>query len=124
MTLYLKSLTTPDGRPLYSIEKINDLPTVIGCVELIWLLLSSSLADFLQLRAPIISALGLIQLFGYIVFYIWPGHGQTSAFMMAVYYITSAYGAISPLISAWLNSSCGGNRELRALTTSLMISIG
>lgn len=122
MTLYLRSLTTPDGRPLYSIEKINDLPTVIGCVELIWLLLSSSLADFLQLRAPIIAVLGSIQLFGYIVFYIWPG--QNSAFMMAVYYITSAYGAISPLISAWLNSSCGGDRELRALTTSLMISIG
>lgn len=31
MTLYLKSLKV-DGRPMYSIEKINDLPTVIGCV--------------------------------------------------------------------------------------------
>ncbi|KAL4779338.1 major facilitator superfamily domain-containing protein [Aspergillus varians] len=121
MTLFLKSLKKADGKPLYSIEKINDLPTVVGCVELAWLLISSTLADFLQVRAPIIAALGLIQLYGYIVFYIW---SSNNAFMMATYYLCSAYGAISPLISSWLNSGCGGDRELRALTTSLMISIG
>ncbi|KAI2929243.1 hypothetical protein CBS147321_10841 [Aspergillus niger] len=120
MTLYLKSLTV-DGRPKYSIEKINDLPTVVGCVELVYLLTSSTLADSLQLRAPIIAGLGLIQLAAYIIFHIWSAN---SAFLIAVYYLCSAYGAISPLISAWLNSGCGGDRQLRALTTSLMISIG
>ncbi|KAK1142618.1 hypothetical protein N8T08_007422 [Aspergillus melleus] len=120
MTLYLKSLKV-DGRPMYSIEKINSLPTVVGCVELAWLLLSSTLADFLKMRAPIIVVLGLIQLAAYIVFHIW---STNTALMIGIYYLCSAYGAISPLISAWLNSSCGGDRQLRALTTSLMISIG
>lgn len=120
MTLYLKSLMV-DGRPKYSIEKINDLPTVIGCVELVWLFVSSSLADFLKERAPVIAGLGLIQLSAYIVFYVW---SSNTTFIMAVYYLYSAYSSISPLISSWLNSSCGGDRQLHALSTSLMISIG
>lgn len=44
--------------------------------------------------------------------------------MMAVYYLSSTYRAIGPLISAWLNSSCGGDKQMRALNTSLMISVG
>ncbi|CAG8925386.1 unnamed protein product [Penicillium salamii] len=120
MTLYLKSLKV-DGHPRYTIEKINSLPTVVGCVELAWLLLSSTLADFLQVRAPIIAGLGTIQLIAYIIFYVW---SSNIALITGFYYICSAYGAISPLISSWLNSSCGGDRQLRALTTSLMISIG
>ncbi|KAF4438152.1 hypothetical protein F53441_12844 [Fusarium austroafricanum] len=53
--------------------------------------------------------------------YIWP---SSEAFLMAAYNLASAYSALSPLISAWLNSSCGGKKQLRALTTGLMISIG
>ncbi|KAJ0413156.1 major facilitator superfamily domain-containing protein [Aspergillus carlsbadensis] len=120
MTLYLKSLMV-DGKPRYSIEKINSLPTVVGCVELAWLLLSSTLADTLKRRTPIIAVLGVIQLAAYIVFYIW---STNVALMTGIYYLCSAYGAISPLISSWLNAGCGGDRQLRALTTSLMISIG
>ncbi|RAH65874.1 MFS general substrate transporter [Aspergillus aculeatinus CBS 121060] len=120
MTLYLQSLKV-DGRPRYSNQKINSLPTVIGCVELAWLLISSTLADFLNVRAPIIAFLGLAQLTAYVVFYVW---SENVPLMMGMYYLCSAYGAVSPLISAWLNSSCGGDRQLRALTTSLMISIG
>ncbi|ODM21129.1 hypothetical protein SI65_04182 [Aspergillus cristatus] len=71
-----------DGRPKYSIEKINDLPTVIGCVELVWLFVSSSLADFLKERAPVIAGLGLIQLSAYIVFYVW---SSNTTFIMAQY---------------------------------------
>lgn len=89
--------------------------------ELAWLLLSSTLADFLQVRAPIIAVLGTFQLIAYIIFYVW---SSNIALITGFYYICSAYGAISPLISSWLNSSCGGDRQLRALTTSLMISIG
>ena len=85
------------------------------------MLLSAFLADHYRNRSVIIFALGSVQLFGYIVLLVWP---KNEAFLMAAYYITSAYSAISPLISAWLNSACGGFKQLRAITTALMISIG
>ncbi|KGO77033.1 Major facilitator superfamily domain, general substrate transporter [Penicillium italicum] len=120
MTLFLKSLKV-HGHPKYTIQKINSLPTVIGCVELAWLLISSTVADHFKVRAPIICFLALLQLIGYIVFHIW---STNTALITGMYYLCASYGAISPLISSWLNSCCGGDRQLRALSTSLMISVG
>ncbi|QKX54969.1 uncharacterized protein TRUGW13939_02059 [Talaromyces rugulosus] len=120
MTLYLKSVKV-DGHAKYSVEKINNLPTVVGCVELVWMILSALVMDKTQNPPLVILVLGLFQLFAYIVFYIWSSNDH---FIMAVYYLCSAYGAISALISAWLNSCCGGDKQLRALSTSLMISVG
>lgn len=82
---------------------------------------SGIIADYLENRALPIFVLCIFQLFGYIVFLVW---SSNESFIMAVYYITGAYGGIGPLISAWLNSSCGGNKQLRALATAMMISIG
>ena len=91
------------------------------CQEMVWLLVSSTVADKSQNRAIVIVCLAAVQLFGYIVFLVW---SNNDAFMMAVYYLASAYGGIPPLIGAWLNSSCGGDQQLRAISTALMISIG
>ncbi|OKL61274.1 hypothetical protein UA08_03349 [Talaromyces atroroseus] len=120
MTLYVKSLKV-DGHYKYSVEKINNLPTVVGCVELVWMVTSAFITDITQRRSIVILTLGSVQLFAYIIFEVW---SNNEAFMMAAYYLCSAYGALAALISAWLNSSCHGDKQLRALTTSLMISIG
>ncbi|RKK95493.1 hypothetical protein BFJ68_g14779 [Fusarium oxysporum] len=120
MTLWIKSLCI-DGKPKYSTEKVNAIPTVVGCTGLVWMLLSAFIADSYQNRALPICILGCVQLFSYIVLLVWP---SSDAFIMAAYYLASAYSALSPLISAWLNSSCGGKKQLRALTTGLMVSIG
>ncbi|GAD95623.1 pantothenate transporter, putative [Paecilomyces variotii No. 5] len=120
MTLYLKSLKV-DGHYKYSTEEINDLPTIVGCAELVWMILSATLVDKYQIHAIVFFVLGSVQLFAYIVFLAW---SSNDTFIIAVYYLCSAYGAIAPLISASLNSSCGGDKQMRALTTSLMISIG
>ncbi|KAH7258923.1 major facilitator superfamily domain-containing protein [Fusarium redolens] len=120
MTLWIKSLRD-DGKPKYSTEKVNAIPTAVGCTGLVWMLLSAFVADSYQNRALPICVLGCVQLFSYIVLLTWP---NSEAFIMAAYYLASAYSALSPLISAWLNSSCGGKKQLRALTTGLMTSIG
>ncbi|KAF7590246.1 hypothetical protein BBP40_003130 [Aspergillus hancockii] len=120
MTLYLKSLKV-DGHLKYSVEKINNLLTVIGYTELVWILLSATLMDLTQSSPIILLGCEVVQLYAYIVFLVW---SDNEAFMMATYYICSAYGAIGPLIIAWLNSKCGADKQLRALTTSLMISLG
>lgn len=85
------------------------------------MILTGMAADYLNNQALPIFIMCIFQIFGYIVFLVWSSNEH---FIMAVYYITSAYGAIGPLISGWLNSSCGGNKQLRAVTTSMMISIG
>jgi MFS transporter, ACS family, pantothenate transporter len=85
------------------------------------MVLSASIVDITRNNSLVLLALGAVQLSAYIVFAVW---SDNEAFMMAVYYLCSAYGAIAPLISAWLNSSCHGDKQLRALTTALMISIG
>ncbi|KAF4340444.1 major facilitator superfamily transporter [Fusarium beomiforme] len=120
MTLCIKSLRV-DGKPKYSTEKVNAIPTAVGCTGLVWMLLSAFVADNYQNRALPICILGFVQLFNYIVLLVWP---SSEAFLMTAYYLASAYSALSPLISAWLNSSCGGKKQLRALTTGLMIAIG
>lgn len=83
--------------------------------------LSSILADQFQIHSWLIVGLGAVHLFAYIVFLVW---SSNIPFIMAAYYVGSAYGAIPPLISAWLNLSCGGDKQLRALATSMMFAIG
>lgn len=85
------------------------------------MLLSSMLADRYQAHSWVIVGLSTVTLFAYIVFWVWSSNIHL---IMAAYYVGSAYGAVAPLISAWLNSCCGGDKQLRALTTSLMFSIG
>lgn len=85
------------------------------------MIISATIVDMTGYRSPVIFVLGLVQLFAYIVFVVWPSN---EALMMAVYYLCSAYGAIAPLVSAWLNQTCHGDKQLRAVATSAMISIG
>ncbi|EWG54142.1 hypothetical protein FVEG_17254 [Fusarium verticillioides 7600] len=120
MTLWIKSLRV-DEKPKYSTEKVNAIPTAVGCTGLVWMLLSAFIADRFQNRALLICIPGCVQLFSYIVLLVWP---DNKSYVMAAYYLASAYSALSPLISAWLNSSCGGKKQLRALIMGLMISIG
>ena len=44
----------------------------------------------------------------------WPANRHS---LMGMFFVTGAYGGIAPLMSAWLNSYCGGNRELRVLAS-------
>ncbi|UNI23893.1 hypothetical protein JDV02_009685 [Purpureocillium takamizusanense] len=120
MGLWLKSLKE-NGHPKYSIEEINALPTVIGCLQLIWMLLGSFTADWLQKTSVVIAALAGVQMIGYIIFCVWPASDSA---IMAAFYVSSAYGAIGPLMGSWLNSCSGGDKILRALSSSLMSSVG
>lgn len=85
------------------------------------MLLVAYVADISGYRVPIICFLALIQLTTYTVLAVWPANEQV---LMAVFFVGSAYGGIGPLVSGWLNSCCGGNKELRALASSLMFSLG
>ena len=89
--------------------------------QLIWMILSSFTADYLQDTSVVIAALAVVQLIGYIIFCVWPASEST---IMAAFYVSSAYGSIGPLMGSWLNSCSGGDKVLRALSSALMSSIG
>lgn len=89
--------------------------------QLGWMIIASWLSDYYRNPSMVIAALGLMQLFCYIVFAVWPDNND---FIMAAFYICGAYGAIGPLIGSWLNSSCGGDRALRAFASGLTSSVG
>jgi hypothetical protein len=67
------------------------------------------------------AVLGPIQLAALIVFCTWPAN---VAPRVGIYYLCNAHGAITLLTSWWLDSGCDGMGQLRAVTTSLMVSIG
>ncbi|XEV01354.1 hypothetical protein FSHL1_006641 [Fusarium sambucinum] len=120
MRLWLRSLVT-NGEPRYTVKQINNIPTVINGLEIVWMFLSAYVADLLGTRTPIIGFLACIQLTIYAVLAAWPENEDA---LMAMFFLGSANAGIAPLISGWLNSCCSGNKELRALSSGLMFSIG
>lgn len=85
------------------------------------MVLAGTAADILRNRPLVILVLGSVQVFCYAVLVVFPSN---DTFVLAIYYIASAYGAIAPLLSSWLNTVCGGDKQVRALSTAFMISIG
>lgn len=80
------------------------------------------MADRTQKPALIIVLFGLIQIYGYAVFIAFP---HNNAWLISTYIVTGAgYSAIGPIVNAWLNSSCGGDKHLRALATALVTVLG
>lgn len=120
MVLWLSSVKV-NGHKKYSVPEVNFMPVGIGGAQLVWMLIASWTSDYYRNPSIVIVALGTVQLFCYIVFAVWPNNND---FIMAAFYICSAYGAIGPLIGSWLNSSCGGDRTLRAFTSGLTSSVG
>ncbi|KAL1640896.1 hypothetical protein SLS58_006512 [Diplodia intermedia] len=121
MALWLKSEKTADGRNRYSVPQINNIPTVVGAVNFIFMTTTGLAADALGTRAPVTLVVGSLMTLSYTVYVIWP---SSTALKMAAFFLQGCYGCFSPLLSGWLNSLCGGDRQLRAFTMAAMMSVG
>ncbi|KAL0264264.1 hypothetical protein SLS55_000211 [Diplodia seriata] len=140
MALWLKSEKTADGRNRYSVPQINNIPTVVGAVvripipshpipspqltsrqNFIFMTTTGIAADSLGTRAPVTLVVGTLMTLSYVVYVIWP---SSTALKMAAFFLQGCYGCFSPLLSGWLNSLCGGDRQLRAFTMAIMMSVG
>lgn len=117
MTLYLKS------RKTFSATQVNAIPTSIGCAEILFTFIASVAADWTQLPALVILAFGALQVYGYAVLTAWPAKHE--AWLISTYIVgASGYSAIGPIINAWANRSCGGDKHLRVFTTALITAVG
>lgn len=105
----------------YSVVKINNYPTIIEAVNVIFMWSSGFAANKLGSRAPVTFVVGCCLTFVYIVLTIW---NVPSGLLMFVFCFSGCYGCFSPLLYGWVNSSCGGDQQLRAFTLAWMTSVG
>ncbi|KAI9739554.1 MAG: hypothetical protein M1834_006270 [Cirrosporium novae-zelandiae] len=114
MTLWLKEEN-------YSVVNINNIPTVIGAVNFVFMISTGYVSDKIGTRAPVTLAVGTLLTFCYIILTIWD---VPRGLKMAAFFLTGCYGCFSPLIAGWCNTLCGGDQQLRAFTLAWMGSLG
>ncbi|KAE8370360.1 major facilitator superfamily domain-containing protein [Aspergillus caelatus] len=114
-SIWLKSLN------IYSVPQINNIPTALGAVNFFFMLTSGFVADNIGRRGPVCFAVGCLLTFCFAVFTAWPASRHLK---MAAFILSGCYGCYTPLLAGWVNSSCGGDQQLRAFTLAFMVSLG
>ncbi|KAI9927068.1 hypothetical protein ASPWEDRAFT_122160 [Aspergillus wentii DTO 134E9] len=114
-SIWLKSLDT------YSVPQINNIPTSMSAVNLIFMLCTGYISDQIGRRGPVCFVVGCILTFSFAVFTAWPSSDNLK---MAAFIISGCYGCYTPLLAGWVNSSCGGDQQLRAFVLAFMVSVG
>jgi ACS family pantothenate transporter-like MFS transporter len=90
--------------------------------EILLIFIAAVLVDKSGNPPLIIFLFGTIQIYGYAVFAAFP---SSTAWLISNYIITgAAYQTIGPIINAWLNSNCGGDKHLRAAATGTITVLG
>ncbi|EED17016.1 allantoate permease, putative [Talaromyces stipitatus ATCC 10500] len=103
--IWLKSLGT------YSIPQVNNISTGLGAVNFVFMVSTGIVIDRLGKFSPVCFAVGCLLTFCYAVFTAWPA---SKSLKMAAFLLSAG----------WVNSSCGGDQQLRALTLAFMVSVG
>lgn len=85
------------------------------------MLTSGFVADKIGRRGPVCFAVGCLLTFCFAVFTAWPASRHLK---MAAFILSGCYGSYTPLLAGWVNSSCGGDQQLRAFTLAFMVSLG
>ncbi|KAL4803812.1 Alpha/Beta hydrolase protein [Aspergillus unguis] len=116
-TLWLKS--TGD----YTIPQVNNIPTCLGAVNLLFMLGSGYAVDMLgpRYRGSVCFGIGCLWTFCYAVLTHWDVPDRLK---MAVFILCGCYGCFTPLLAGWVNSVCGGDQQLRAFVLGFMVSLG
>ncbi|KAF2136505.1 uncharacterized protein K452DRAFT_237392 [Aplosporella prunicola CBS 121167] len=105
----------------YPVTKINNIPTSMGAVNVVFMILTGFVTDKLGRPGPVAIFLGTLLAFCYIVFVIWD---VPTGLKMAAFILSGCYGSFSPLLAGWANSVCGNDQQLRAFVIGFMRSFG
>lgn len=114
MGLYLKSAK-------YSVTNINNIPTGIGAVNFFFMLSTGYATDKIGSRVPVCGFVCVLLTFSYIIFNVWD---VPNGLRLFAFFLAGCYGCISPLLYGWVNSTCGGDQQLRAFTLAWITSLG
>ena len=61
MALWLKSEKHADGTNVYSVPQINNIPTVVGAINFVFMVGSGTASDLIGSRAPVMAFVGACQ---------------------------------------------------------------
>jgi ACS family pantothenate transporter-like MFS transporter len=113
--IWLKSLK------IYSVPEINNIPTTVGAINFVFMVSTGFVSDKIGTRAPVCFVVGCILTFCYAILTAWE---VSDKLKMAAFVMIGCYGCYTPLLAGWVNSSCGGDQQLRAFTLGMMVSVG
>ncbi|KAF2650042.1 MFS general substrate transporter [Lophiostoma macrostomum CBS 122681] len=112
-SIYLKSLK------IYSVEKVNVIPTGGQAIALVLTLFWGWLSDTLSIRLPITAAIA-----GLTVVSLGLRLASNRYCVMAGYFLGPAGNAFGPVIIAWINEYWGQAPEQRALIIGICQAVG
>jgi ACS family pantothenate transporter-like MFS transporter len=114
MNLWLKSLK------IYSVEKINEIPTGGYAIEIVSALVFAIYADYTGRRWVVITAAGLLGMIGGIILACQPA--SIAATFVGWYFTFIPVGA-GAVLFAWVNELCQSNAEQRGFMLGLLNTI-
>ncbi|KAI1343701.1 major facilitator superfamily transporter [Xylariaceae sp. FL0016] len=114
-TLYLKSTG------YFTIPQINNIPTSMGAVNFFTMITTGYVADKIGRRGPVCLAVGLILTVCFSILSAWDVPHDLK---MVVFISCGVYGCFTPLLAGWVNETCGGDQQMRALVLGLMTCVG
>lgn len=106
---------------LYSVEKVNLIPTAGYGAQIIFTLGYAWVSDDLQTRWPVIMFAALVALTGTIILSVWPEDNISA--MMTGWILTFLETGAGALFIAWINEVCAYSVEDRVLIIGLVETI-
>lgn len=113
--LYLKSFGT------YTVTQVNNIPTAISAVNLIFMIGTGIVSDKMGRRWPVCLFVGCCLIVATAMLL---SSNKDRAFRMIAYTITGTYGCFTPILSGWCNIACASQPYVRAVTIPFMIVLG
>ncbi|KAH8806754.1 putative transporter [Flagelloscypha sp. PMI_526] len=120
MQLWLKSETSSDGTPRFSVEEINIIPIGGYVIMIVSMLFTTNLSDRTGNRVRYIVVQQLIVVVGNIVLSMWPSSFGWKMFTFLTLFCTYASGNI---MIAWMSDICKDSPEWRILNIGAMVVI-
>ncbi|KAB8237126.1 hypothetical protein ETB97_010302 [Aspergillus alliaceus] len=123
-SLFLKSLTRPDGRPRWSVSQVNAIPIGGSAINMVFVWVWALLSDFFETRWTLIVLQGVIGIIPCIIMSVWTRHPDSAPVSAAYasYFIAHICLGTAPLIFAWLADLIPQDPEARTLIVGVAVA--
>ncbi|XHG06199.1 hypothetical protein AWENTII_009401 [Aspergillus wentii] len=123
-SLFLESLTNPDGAPRWSTPQVNAIPIGGSAINVVFVWIWALLSDYLHTRWTLIIIQAIIAIIPCIIMSIWTTHPITVPLSAAYasYFLAYIPLGTAPLIFAWLADLIPQDPEARSLIVGVAVA--
>ena len=116
-SLFLKTITYPDGTHIWSTSQANAIPIAGGAINVFFVWFWAILSDLLRTRWTLIVAQAVLGIIPAIAMSIWTSHPDTTPLPTAYagYFLSYLSMGTAPLIMSWLSDILPQDPEARTL---------